>query len=576
MTQSKTIIVLCLTVGITLTACGGKLLEKPTTVSKAPASSSLSQMSDDFLYLASRDAIRNGQHSLAVQFLNTLVLKRPDQRLPRTQLAELLLRANRADLATPHIDILLGESTPSSATNQEESAPHILKARALAMTKEPDKALEIVSTLLSKQPDLLNARLLHVSLLISLKKVAEAHLSITEGLISGETLELRKIQSDLLIRQNRIDEAIIALEAMQKLDLSSQTPTLLLSQIALRQKNMVRAEQLLRNHIENYPGAMRIRNALARLLVQSGRSQEAITIYKGLVRDTGGTSEAVSTLGLLYYQLKDYQNAAKQFRMTLKISPNDQSRFYLAACLEALEKTEEAKLLYQKVEKKSVAYIDAQLRLAGLELFAGKLTAAKNRTKAILAEFSDAADAYMLLSSIYLNQKKYQQLLDETESALHLPRVSSRLLFNRAVAHESFKQYDEVESSLKRLLSTDPKNAEALNFLGYVFAEQGVKLVEAEALIKRALEEKPDDGYYLDSLAWVYFKNGNYQKAIETQALAIKQISDDPVMFEHMGDMLWKSKKEREARDQWEKALQLKHSDPGLIKKKIAEGLKSE
>ncbi|MDX8402933.1 MAG: tetratricopeptide repeat protein [Mariprofundaceae bacterium] len=562
--------------GVPLSACGGKFSAAPTAANKAPASTSLSQMSGDFLYLSSQDAIRHGQQELAIQFLSTLVKKRPDERLPRIQLAELLLRTNRVEQAIPHIDVLLGESVPSSATNQEEAAPHILRARALAMSGKSDKALEIVSTLLSNQPDLLNARLLHISLLTSLKRADEARLSIKTGLRNHETVDLRKIQADILIRQNRLDEAVKSLEAMQKLDLSNETPALLLSQIALRQKNMIQAEQVLRNHIEKNPGAVSVRNALGRLLVQAGRSQEAITVYRGLVRDTGGTSEALSTLGLLYYQLKDYENAAKQFRKTLNILPNDQSRFYLAASLEAMDKPEEAKQLYNKIEKKSATYVDAQLRLAGLEILAEKLSAAEKRVKAILSHSSNTADAYMLLSTIYLNQKKYRQLLDETETALNLPRISLRLLFNRAIAYEHYKQFNDVESSLKRLLSTEPGHTEALNFLGYIYAEQGIKLIEAETLIKRALEKKPDDGYYMDSLAWVYFQRGDYHKAIETQTLAIQKITDDPVMVEHMGDMLWKSGKETEARNHWEKALQLKHSEPKLIKKKIAEGLKAE
>ena len=106
MTHNNLIIPLCLTIGIALSACGGKLHEAPTTVSKAPASTSLSQMSGDFLYLASQDAIRHGQLELAIQFLSTLVKKSPDERVPRIQLAELLLRSNRAGEANPHIDIL--------------------------------------------------------------------------------------------------------------------------------------------------------------------------------------------------------------------------------------------------------------------------------------------------------------------------------------------------------------------------------------------------------------------------------------------------------------------------------------
>jgi len=199
--------------------------------------------------------------------------------------------------------------------------------------------------------------------------------------------------------------------------------------------------------------------------------------------------------------------------------------------------------------------------------------AAEKRLKAIISDFGSLADAYMLLSNIYFNQQKYRKLLTETEAAMSLSNLPARLLFNRAVAHEHFKEYEEVESSLKRLLTIDPKNSEGLNFLGYIYAEQKINLHEAEALIRRALNEKPDDGYYLDSLAWVYYQRGEYDRAIETQVKAISQISDDPVMHEHMGDMLWKKDDKAGARDSWQKALELKHDNPGLIKRKIADGL---
>jgi len=580
MTHHKLLIIaLHLTLGLaafaTLSACSGKFPSTTTVVNKAP-STPLSQMSEDFLYLSAQNAIHHGQQELAVQFLTALVKKNPDARAPRMQLAEMLLRSNRVDQAIVHIDAVLGKRKASSATTSEEAYPYILRARALVLSKKVDEAQVILSTLLANQPGLLDARLFHISLLIGMKKLSDAHFSIIAGLRDHETVELRKIQADLLMRQNRLDEAIQALEAMQKLDRNNESPVLLLSQIALKQKKKARAESLLRDYIEEHPDAIHVRNALGRMLVQSGRPLEAVSIYKGLVRDTGGTIDALSSLGLLYFQLKDYESAAKQFRKALKNSPNDQSRFYLAASLEATKQPEKAKKLYLEIEKTSVVYVDAQLRLAGLELANDHINAAEKRIKSIIANFSDTADAYLLLSSIYLNQEKYQQLLDETEFALGLPEVPSRLFFNRAVAYEHFKRHDDVESSLTQLLSIDPKNPEALNFLGYVYAERGIKLIKAETLILRALEQKPNDGYYLDSLAWVYFQRGEYAKAIKTQTEAIKKIKDDPVMFEHMGDMFWKSKKPEKARNNWKKALQFKHAKPEKIRKKITEGLKAE
>ncbi|HKI60218.1 MAG TPA: tetratricopeptide repeat protein, partial [Mariprofundaceae bacterium] len=450
---------------------------------------------------------------------------------------------------------------------------YILRARALAISGNTEEAIDLLSILLIHQPRLLEARLLHVSLLANMNRLDEAHRSINTGNRYEETPELRKIEADLLIRQNRLNDAVKVLQAMQKLDMDDETPTLLLSQIAQQQKDRGKAEQILRDYIKQRPGSIRVRNALGRLLVQSDRIQEAINLYKGLVRDTGGTAEALSTLGLLYYQNRDYEHAAEQFRKVLASAPDDNARFYLAASLEAMDKRNEAKKLYQEIDKKSIAYVDAQLRLAGLDLAANHASEAEKRAKAVLADHPDDGDAYMLLSSIYLVQQKFQSLLDETEDALALQHIPSRLLFNRAVAYEHFKQYENVERSLRELLSTNPNHSEALNFLGYVFADQGINLVEARELIQRALEEKPDDGYYLDSLAWVYFKQGNFKQAAKLQRSAIEQISDDPVMFEHLGDILWRSGDKSEAGKSWQKALELKHEKPHMIKKKIEEGL---
>jgi len=559
---------------LSLTAC--TTVGKVSSVQKNITSPSLSQMNERFLYMAAQDALRHGQQELAIQFLTPLVKKQPLERTPRLQLAELLLRSNNINEATVHIDAILGESQPSIANNAEQAKPFILRARALAMSGKGEEALDILSTLLTTQPKLSNARMLHITVLVGLKRLNEAHISIKEGIRNNELPELRKIQADLFMRQNRADDAVHALEAMQKLNSSDETPLLLLHQIALQRGNAARAEQLLRDSIATNPQAVRSRNALGRLLVQSGRTREAITIYQGLVRDTGGNREALSALGLLYYQIKDYVNAASQFRNALKNSSDDQSRFYLAASLEALGDRDEAATLYKQIDKKSPAYLDAQLRLAGMTLAAEDINTAEKRVKAIISDFNNSANAYMLLSSIYLNQQKFRALLTETEAALALPDLPSRLLFNRAIAHEHFKEYEEVESSLKQLLSSESNNAEALNFLGYVYAEQNIKLYEAEALIRRALTEKPDDGYYLDSLAWVFYQRGEYDKAIEIQIKAIKLISDDPTMFEHMGDMLWKKGDKPGARNNWKKALTLNHPKPELVRKKIAGGLIEE
>jgi len=89
---------------------------------------------------------------------------------------------------------------------------------------------------------------------------------------------------------------------------------------------------------------------------------------------------------------------------------------------------------------------------------------------------------------------------------------------------------------MRRAVELNPKNAAALNYLGYTYAEMGVQLDEAERLIRRALDIEPDDGFYVDSLGWVYYQRGDYPRAVEQLERAVELASEDPTVAEHLGD----------------------------------------
>jgi tetratricopeptide (TPR) repeat protein len=90
---------------------------------------------------------------------------------------------------------------------------------------------------------------------------------------------------------------------------------------------------------------------------------------------------------------------------------------------------------------------------------------------------------------------------------------------------------------LKKVIEINPKHADALNYLGYSYAERGINLEEAQSLIRRALELKPDSGYIMDSLGWAYFKLGKYDEALKHLLRAAELVKDDPLVLEHIGDV---------------------------------------
>jgi len=121
------------------------------------------------------------------------------------------------------------------------------------------------------------------------------------------------------------------------------------------------------------------------------------------------------------------------------------------------------------------------------------------------------------------------------------------------------------------VLKIDPNNADALNYIGYTYAEQGVRLDEALSLIQKALKLKPDSGYIIDSLGWVYFQKGQYERALSTLLKAATLTGEDPTVQEHLGDAYFKLREYKKALQAYEKALSLKHPDETRIKKKITE-----
>ncbi|HTK94449.1 MAG TPA: tetratricopeptide repeat protein, partial [Terriglobales bacterium] len=109
--------------------------------------------------------------------------------------------------------------------------------------------------------------------------------------------------------------------------------------------------------------------------------------------------------------------------------------------------------------------------------------------------------------------------------------------------------------TFKRILAGDPQNASVLNYLGYMLADRGVRLEEALGYVKKAVELDPQNGAYLDSLGWAYFKIGNYEMAEENLRKAADRIGNDGTVLDHLGDLYQKTGRLRLAAAHWERAL---------------------
>ncbi len=535
----------------------------------------LRNLEPNFLFLAAQTAIDQGQLAAAALYLGEVVRRDPYATLPRAQLAESLLKSGQAAASLPHFSALLDSKQPTTGASlrqDERIRLRLLQAAANIQAQHPEIARAILRNLLRKHPKHEGVRIELAKLYLGDNRLEEALSVIHQGIAAHDSARLRQIEVQILLRQRRFSQALNAMRSMLALAPDNAKVAVLFARFARQMKRTDAAEETLRTFLKRHPGNMVATRALGGLLLQAGRSGEAILLYQEFLKRAPVSQEARNTLGLLYLQNRQYGDA----ETLLAGQTDDEARFYYAASIEAQKRDAAALNIYQRLLDSSLKR-KARLRIAAIEARAGHEEKALGILRALLKdkEFQhpQRGEAWSLLSSILLHQDRYQQTIDETAEALRQPPVASRLLFNRAVAFEHEKRYDEAEQMLRQQLAQDPNNSEALNFLGYMLAEQGIRLDEAEQLIRRALNSKPDDAYYLDSLAWVYYQRGDYARAIKLQNKAITRVSDDAVMFEHLGDMEWKQGMREPARAHWRKALKLNHPEPDLIRSRIRDGL---
>jgi Flp pilus assembly protein TadD len=204
--------------------------------------------------------------------------------------------------------------------------------------------------------------------------------------------------------------------------------------------------------------------------------------------------------------------------------------------------------------------------------------AASSRADGAL-EPSERLQALDALGNILRARKQYADAVDVYNRAIDMITKPDRrhwvYYYARGTSYERLNNWPPAEADLKKALELYPDQPLVLNYLGYSWIDQGIKLDEGMRLIERAVAVKPDDGYIVDSLGWAHYKRGNYAEAVRYLERAVELRPDDPVLNDHLGDALWKVGREREARFQWDQSLSLKPEPDDALKtrRKLEEGL---
>jgi tetratricopeptide (TPR) repeat protein len=293
-----------------------------------------------------------------------------------------------------------------------------------------------------------------------------------------------------------------------------------------------------------------------------------------------GAAEALYGIGASIGRRGGEDLALIYLQLALYLQPSHaMALLSLADLYESLKKPDLAIKAYERVPLTSPLRRNAEIQLA-IDLDAlGRSDEAKKRLEHVIAEHPKDTEALLALGNVQRGRKEFAACADSYGKAIAtvpVPEKSNWVMFYfRGICYERSHQWPSAEADMKKALELFPDQPLVLNYLGYSWIDQGVHLEEGMNMIRRAVEQRPDDGYIVDSLGWAYFRTGNYQEAVKNLERAVELKPDDPTINDHLGDAYWRVGRTLEAHFQWSHAKDLKPDPEDLpkIEAKLKNGL---
>ena len=297
-------------------------------------------------------------------------------------------------------------------------------------------------------------------------------------------------------------------------------------------------------------------------------------------RSKNGVSELLYTLAeTLYGQgMNDTSIAFAQISLYLN-RDNSSSNYLLAENYQLIGKKTTAIDSLKKIKLESYLGWNAHLKISDLYADLKDFKKAKNYLLKLKSLESNSLDVYYKLGEQYHEQKEYKKAISSFSTGINLLENFNRshwyIFYSRGMSYERSKMWKEAEKDFLFSLKLFPNQPLVLNYLGYSWIDFGTNLEKAERFIRRAIKLRPNDGYFIDSLGWAFYRMGDYKKAVYELEKAVEIVPNDPVINDHLGDALWRAGYKNEAVFQWKRSLLYKPEEDlkNNIKYKLKKGL---
>ena len=345
----------------------------------------------------------------------------------------------------------------------------------------------------------------------------------------------------------------------QALDITwSEGLQLELADVLTRQKKYARAVALYREILHHDEQNEEAQIALTHLYLLQGKEHKAMEELQRLKKSIKNPEVAELTIIRLHARWEEYDKAIALLEEFLQKHERSEARYLLAALRFQEKQYKKVLLDLEKIGPEAKEYEDSLFLLVRtLKELNLHQEAVQALETALAQEEESTPDLYILLAGIYQFVGQEEQCRKTFLRALEVYPEDEQVLYDYGLFLDYIGEQDPALEIMERIIAMDSEHAGALNYVGYTWADKKKKLPEALQYISRAAKLKPDNGYIHDSLGWVHYQQGEYEKARDVLEMAVELAPDDPAILDHLAETYLALGLPEKARETWRKALDM-------------------
>ena len=264
-------------------------------------------------------------------------------------------------------------------------------------------------------------------------------------------------------------------------------------------------------------------------------------------------------IGAIFYEQSVYLEAVDEFRLALANEENKELRLVIAKIYELFGRMDKAITEVEAYRKNGAREdsVEILLNLARLYGLNKEMKKSIELLKQAVTLEPQNDRLYHALALAHMSLNENEDAYENINKAIDLNRKKDTYYFEQGALLERLGRFDQAIQSMKQTLEINPHHSNAHNFIGYIYATQGVELDKAVGHLEQALNIQPRNGYFLDSLGWIYHKKGEPDQALLHIKKAMVYAQPDPVLYDHLGDVYFSMENLTEARKAWKTSLAL-------------------